>query len=56
MKMVMEREYRFEADIQPIEDLDGAYVGFPYNVETEFGTKGQVKVVAASTRWGIEVS
>jgi len=42
----MSKTYEFEAIIQKVPDLDGAYVEFPYNVKTEFG-KGRVKVHAA---------
>ena len=35
--------YEFEAVIQKIPDLDGAYVAFPYDVKAKFG-KGRVKV------------
>lgn len=38
--------YEFEAVIQKVPDLDGAYVEFPYDLKTEFG-KGRVKVHAA---------
>lgn len=37
--------YRFEAIIQKVQDLDGAYVSFPGDVRAEFG-KGRVKVHA----------
>ncbi len=37
--------YEFEAVIQKVPDLDGAFVEFPYDVKTEFG-KGRVKVRA----------
>jgi hypothetical protein len=38
--------YEFDAVIQKHEGMDAAYIIFPYDVEKEFGTKGQVKVVA----------
>lgn len=37
--------YEFEAVIQKVPDIDGAYVEFPYDVKSEFG-KGRVKVHA----------
>lgn len=36
--------YEFDAIIKKQETIDGAFVEFPYDVEEEFGTKGQVKV------------
>ncbi|QQK08506.1 DUF1905 domain-containing protein [Miniphocaeibacter halophilus] len=41
----MNKIYEFEAIIQKVPDIDGAYVEFPYNVKEEFG-KGRVKVHA----------
>jgi hypothetical protein len=38
--------YEFDAVIQKHPDLDAAFIEFPYDVEQEFGTKGQVKVLA----------
>jgi hypothetical protein len=38
------RIYEFEAVIQKHEGMDVAYIEFPFPVDTEFGTKGQVKV------------
>lgn len=38
--------YEYDAIIQKHEMLDAAYVEFPHDVQQEFGTKGQVKVVA----------
>lgn len=35
--------YEFDAVIQKVPDIDGAYVEFPYDVRREFG-KGRVKV------------
>lgn len=40
-----EKEYEFDAVIQKVPDIDGAYVDFPYDVKKEFG-KGRVKVYA----------
>lgn len=40
-----EKEYEFNAVIQKVPDIDGAYVDFPYDVKKEFG-KGRVKVHA----------
>lgn len=37
--------YEFDAVIQKVPDIDGAYVDFPYDVRSEFG-RGQVKVTA----------
>lgn len=37
--------YEFNAIIQKVPDIDGAYVEFPYDLRTEFG-KGRVKVRA----------
>lgn len=39
--------YEFDAEIKKQEKIDGAYIEFPYDVEKEFGTKGQVKVKAS---------
>ncbi len=38
--------YEFDALIQQHSNMNSAFVDFPYDVEQEFGTKGQVKVVA----------
>jgi len=38
-----QKTYEFEAVIQKVPDIDGAYVEFPYDVKEEFG-KGRVKV------------
>jgi hypothetical protein len=38
--------YEFDAVIQKHPDLDAAFIEFPYDVEKEFGTRGQVKVIA----------
>jgi len=40
-----EKTYEFEAIIQKVPDIDGAYIEFPYDVKAEFG-KGRVKVHA----------
>ncbi|NMA36889.1 MAG: DUF1905 domain-containing protein [Papillibacter sp.] len=37
--------YEFEAEIQSVPDIDGAYVIFPYNIKEEF-KRGRVKVHA----------
>lgn len=37
--------YEFDAVIQTVEDQDGAYLAFPYDVRQEFG-RGRVKVHA----------
>lgn len=41
-----EKVYEFDAVIQKVPDLDGAYVEFPLDVRQEFG-RGRVKVHAA---------
>lgn len=40
-----ENVYTFDAVIQKVTDIDGAYIEFPFNVRQEFG-KGRVKVRA----------
>lgn len=40
-----EKVYEFDAVIQKVPDIDGAYIDFPYDVKEEFG-KGRVKVHA----------
>ncbi len=40
-----EKIYEFEAVIQKVEGINGAYIDFPYDVKEEFG-KGRVKVYA----------
>ena len=40
-----EKVYEFDAVIQKVPDIDGAYIDFPYDVKKEFG-KGRVKVHA----------
>jgi hypothetical protein len=42
---VNEKIYEFDAVIQKVPDIDGAYVEFPYDVREQFG-KGRVKVHA----------
>ena len=37
--------YEFDAVIQKVPDIDGAYVDFPYDVRSAFG-RGRVKVTA----------
>ncbi len=37
------KTYEFEAIIQKVPDIDGAYIEFPYDVKAEFG-KDRVKV------------
>jgi hypothetical protein len=39
------KSYHFEAVIQRVPDMDGAYIIFPHDVQAEFG-KGRVKVHA----------
>jgi hypothetical protein len=39
---VTQESYEFEAVIQNVPDIDGAYVEFPYDFSKEFG-KGRVK-------------
>lgn len=41
----MNKFYSFEASIQKVHDIDGAYVIFPYDLRKEFG-KGRIKVHA----------
>jgi hypothetical protein len=40
-----DRIYEFDATINKVPDMDGAYIKFPYDVRVEFG-KGRVKVHA----------
>lgn len=37
--------YEFEAEIIKVQDMDAAYIVFPYDIREEFG-KGRVKVQA----------
>lgn len=41
----MKKLYEFEAVIKKVDDIDGAYIDFPFDVKKEFG-KGRVKVRA----------
>lgn len=41
----MSKEYSFEAVIEKVEKVDGAYVRVPYNIKEKFG-KGRLKVTA----------
>jgi len=41
----MNKIYEYEAIIQKVPDIDGAYVEFPYDVKAEF-CRGRVKVRA----------
>lgn len=41
----MKESYVFDAIIHKVQDVDGAYVIFPYDVRKEFG-KGRIKVHA----------
>lgn len=43
--MTGQRQYEFEAVLQKVEGIDGAYVEIPFDVKEEFG-KGRVKVFA----------
>lgn len=38
--------YEFDAEIIKHDSIDAAFIEFPYDVEKEFGVKGQVKVRA----------
>ena len=40
-----EKIYEFEAEIQKVPNIDGAYIKFPYDIRKEFA-KGRVKVHA----------
>ena len=39
------KTYEFDAMIHKHPDLNAAFIEFPFDVEKEFGTKGQVKVI-----------
>jgi hypothetical protein len=39
--------YEFDAEIKKQDSIDATFVEFPYDVEKEFGVKGQVKIWAA---------
>ena len=41
--MMNPKQYVFDAIIRAVDDMDAAYVEFPYDVRQEFG-KGRVKV------------
>ena len=43
--MANSKIFKFEAVIQKVPDIDGAYIEFPYDVRAAFG-KGRVKVHA----------
>lgn len=45
LKNMNEKVYEFDAVIQKVPDIDGAYIDFPYDVKAEFD-KGRVKVHA----------
>lgn len=38
------KTYKFKAEIKKHPDINAAFIEFPYSVEEEFETKGQVKV------------
>lgn len=40
------KKFEFDAQIQPHENLDAGFIEMPFDVEKEFGRKGQVKVKA----------
>lgn len=40
------KAYTFQVEILKHDGMDAAYITFPYDVEKEFGAKGQVKVKA----------
>ena len=42
-----DKTYEFDAIIQKVEGIDGAYIEFPFDVKAEFG-KGRVMVHATS--------
>lgn len=44
--------YEFDAEIKKKEGMDAAFIEFPYNVEAEFGVKGQVKVSVTFDGYG----
>ncbi len=41
----MGKVYEFEAEIQKVPDIDGAYIEIPFDVKEEFG-RGRVPVIA----------
>lgn len=40
------KQYKFNAILRKVEGINGAYIEFPYDVQTEFGVKGRVPVSA----------
>ena len=44
--------YEFDAEIKKKEGMDAAFIEFPYNVEAEFGVKGQGKVSVTFDGYG----
>ena len=44
-KKMNPKTYKYDAIIQKVPDMDGAFVVFPYDIRAEFG-KGRVKVRA----------
>lgn len=40
------KTYEFDAEIKKQDSINAAFIEFPYDVEKEFGVKGQVKVHA----------
>jgi hypothetical protein len=40
------KRFEFDAPIKPHETIDSAYIEIPFDVEKEFGRKGQIKVRA----------
>lgn len=38
--------FEFDAELKKHSNLDAAFIEFPYDVEKEFGTRGQVKIKA----------
>jgi hypothetical protein len=45
MGFKMSKVYEFDAVVQKVEGIDGAYINFPFDVKKEFG-KGRVPVKA----------
>ena len=45
--MASPKKYEFEASIRKHKGMDSGYIEFPYDVEKEFDTRGQVKVKAS---------
>jgi hypothetical protein len=43
--MMNNKIYEFDAQIEKVPDIDGAYIKIPYDIKKEFG-KGRVKVSA----------